>query len=579
MPTPTLDAIRGEADALVQNRLLFEALRDDLKRNTLYAELKEAGFPPLPFKSAIRRGGSDENWPSVQAYLLSSAEDVSTALREGSVKPYSELDSGGVFMLGEDEIAPHKSQRDNALAALQFNKGELTRCAEEAVRRAMVLPTKTHQFDLVTDVAEQAALRYIAMIFGLTAKAHVYLELGMRAAYTRLTFQIIGRHFLPDDGQIPKDSKKAVEVREDLEADILEAAHDVDRSKEEWWDKNWLDKNNQNAGLGVAARYPGDDEMIRTVIGGLMAGTVGNITSAVANTIDYFFAEKMPGGARMIDEAIEYARRASPTALEELIVHAMRHRPPAPFLARTAEKDILLGKVTIPAGAELMLALGADLPIDPELMFGGGVDDSKYMHSCVGRHLARPIIHATVRQVLLLPGLSQRIDTATGTPMPLVKSWGAICDEYPLQYQRDRRLNQQPLLFVLRIKEPVAENARKLVLLTKAGAAVVERALEEAHNVHFAWFLLVENNTHLAFFTVYDGDFDAYVEHFALKVPLFNEQFKYLVDAPPTPIQEYPREFVATIKKHNRTPLVNYFYSAYPTSCVADIQNEGLGPR
>jgi hypothetical protein len=41
-----------------------------------------------------------------------------------------------------------------------------------------------------------------------------------------------------------------------------------------------------------------------------------------------------------------------------------------------------------------------------------------------------------------------------------------------------------------------------------------------------------------------DGDFEAYVEHFAIDVPLFDEQLKYLKDAPPLPTSKYPKQFV-----------------------------------
>ena len=104
-----------------------------------------------------------------------------------------------------------------------------------------------------------------------------------------------------------------------------------------------------------------------------------------------------------------------------------------------------------------------------------------------------------------------------------------------MQFQRARRLNQQPLHLVLPIKEPVAENAEKLLQLLQAGAPVVEEALDKRKHVHSAYFMLVENDTHLSMMTVYDGDFDAYVEHFAIDVPLFDEQLKYLKDAPPLP--------------------------------------------
>jgi hypothetical protein len=75
--------------------------------------------------------------------------------------------------------------------------------------------------------------------------------------------------------------------------------------------------------------------------------------------------------------------------------------------------------------------------------------------------------------------------------------------------------------------------------------------------------------------TVYDGDIDAYVEHFAIDVELFDEQLKCLEGAPPTPTRLYPKEFVNWIKRHNRggEPFGGYFYSAYPTTTVADVEN------
>jgi hypothetical protein len=88
-----------------------------------------------------------------------------------------------------------------------------------------------------------------------------------------------------------------------------------------------------------------------------------------------------------------------------------------------------------------------------------------------------------------------------------------------------------------------------------------------------AWFALVENRTHLALSTVYDGNFDAYVEYFATNVPLFDEQFKYLAVDQPTPIARYPKEFVENIRKYNRAPLADYFFSAYPLTSVAQVDN------
>lgn len=583
MRSSRLARIRAETHPLVQNRLLFETLRRDRKRSVLYASLRAEGFPVLRFASVLRTGGQARPWPNAEAYLLTARAHVEAALQAGSVAPYAGLDSGGRFLLGQDEFGqqpgcPHARQRKIALDALRVAPATLEACVAAAVQRALVLPQKGPQFDLVTDVAEQAALRLVALLFGLPAKSHVLLERGMRATYTRLTFQIIGRHFVADDGQPPAESAKAKDLKSRLEEEIDRAVALED--PQEWWDAGVIAPGEA---IGPRlARVPGasaDDT--RTMVVGLIAGTIGNVTCAIANTFDLWFRATDGTGAPLIERAAHAARHGDGETVRRMTNDAMRARPPAPFLARTAVTAMRLraaggAETLVPAGSHLLLAMGADTPPDPDFLFGGAVDDPRFPHACVGRHLALPLIHETVLQVLRLPGLARDIDPATHRPRPLVKRWGAICESFPLRFQRDRRLNQQPLCVVLPIREPVAENAEKLKVLTRAGAPVVERALMDAQNVHFAWFGLVENDTHLAMYTVYDGDFDAYVEHFALKVPLFDEQFRYLEGAPPTPIRLFPREFVEMIRKYNRDPLAGYFYSAYPRVGVAAILHEGL---
>jgi cytochrome P450 len=584
MPNSRLASIRGQTAPLRQNRQLFETLRSDHKRARLYQELKAEDFPPLVFKSVLRRGGDTSHWPSEDVYFLTAREHIEAALGAGSVAPYAALDSGGRFMLGQDEFGrqpecPHAKQRKIAVDALRLDESTIKACVDAAVARAMVLPQKAHGFDLVKDVAEQAALRLVALVFGLPAKSHVLLEQAMRATYTRLTFQIIGRHFVPDDGLPPSDSDAARDLRARLEDLVDRAAGLAD--PQEWWDRRVIEPQH-SVTARLAEALGATSEETKIVVLGLIAGTIGNITSAVANTIDHFFRASDASGTKLIDQATRAARRGEFETVKTLVEDAVRCRPPAPFLARTAVADLRLrhpgggADVVAPAGSHLLLALGADPPADVDLLFGGAAGDSALPHNCVGRHLAWPLIYETVNQVLMLPGLAREIDPATQRPRPLVKRWGAICQSFPLCYRRDRRLNQQPLFLVLPIKAPVAENAAKLELLTRAGAPVVERALNDARNVHFAWFGLVENGTHLAMFTVYDGDFAAYVEHFALKVPLFDEQFKYLEGAPPTPVRLYPKDFVEFIERHNRKPVAGYFYSAYPQVGVAGILAAGL---
>lgn len=71
--------------------------------------------------------------------------------------------------------------------------------------------------------------------------------------------------------------------------------------------------------------------------------------------------------------------------------------------------------------------------------------------------------------------------------------------------------------------------------------------------MHFAWFNLQNNDSELALHTVLDGDFDAYIAHFALHVgPLFDPLLEHIQNAPPLPVAELPKEFVDTIRRYHQ---------------------------
>ena len=590
-----LQEFDDQRNALLRNRLLYSWLDDDHLRNELYAELRNTRFPVLSFKSLARPRSPGAQWLSEDVYLLSSSDHIREALKHGSVRPYAELGSGGKFMLGREHDDPgHCHQRGAAALALKFDDADLEAFAQEAVRRALVLPLKNHEFDLVKDVASQAALRYVAMLFGLPTKVHTALELLILGAYEALSFQIIGRHFASED-ELPKPDKARVERLQVELAKNLDAVAGVGDRVEEWWDEGFVKPgqavparlNHEYVGISAEKRDGLEPvDITRIVSLGLMAGTVGNITAAISMVLHDFFQPVPASRLRVIKEAIEMARRSEDKdkkrarkALDELkgkIGESMVCNPPAPFLTRIARHDMEFGGTKVPTGAYLLLAMGASQ--DAELHFGGP-DAKTNPHQCVGVQMAWPIVCETVRQVLLLPGLARVLDARTAKPKGLVKKWGAVCTEFPLQYQRDRKLNQRSLHVVLPIKEPVAANAERLMRITRAGAPIVEQALKEARNVHFAWFSLAEKGTHLAMHTVYDGDFDAYVEHFALKVPLFDTQFEFLDVHVPTPITRHPKEFVEVIRKYDRPPMADYFFSAYPRVSVADIDNASLEQR
>ena len=580
MTSPKLSALRRQTNPVHQNRMFFDWLCDDAERRALYAELRDAEFPTLRLKSLLRSGGTAP-WPSADLYFVSEGSQVAAALQQESVDPYAHLDSAGRFMLGIDDPDTHRLQRDAAIAALRFSADEIAGCASLAVERALVLAKKKWAFDAVEQVAEEAALRFVALLFGLPPETHVELQLAMRAAYTRLTFQIVGRHFVAESGLPPDTSEKALELRRTLEGHVAAAA------RGEPAEPALADpRMPRHPVVARLAKTLGAQAADTTFVAlGLMAGTVGNVKAAVGIALAHYFDSGADRDRRFQLRAstavagTDVAIADAPDLLGELIDAALDANPPAPFLARTARSGSLrvgagAGSIAIPNGAHLLLAIGADA--SHALRFGGAWHETAFVHRCIGQRLAEPLIRATVRGILWLPGLARELDPATAKPKPLTKRWGVDCQKLPLVFQRDRLLNQRSLHVVLPIKAPVAENAAKLKLLTEAGAHIVENALRESGNVHFAWFNLVDNNTHLAMSTVYDGDFDAYVEHFALKVPLFDQQFKYLDVEQETPIRLHPKQFVANIRKYNQEPLGDYFFSAYAAADTMAIRHAGL---
>ncbi len=569
-----IERFHEAADEYARNRLLRGWLSDDGERAAFYAELGQAGFPILRFRSMGVGDWARPAEPEDFAYLVTQRAQIKDSLQLDSVEPYAQLDSGGRFMLGIDDRARHAAQRGRAEAALNFSAEEIAAAAREAVRLAMILPTKTSDFDLVRGVAQQAAIHFVQLLFGLPAEEHIALERAMDATYVRLAFQIVGRHFDPDSGLPTSRAPAAQKIRADLEHAVC--AHDP----------RVASRHERRPGAparAAIARLRGqahmDDEELRIVSLGLMAGAIGNITAAVSIAIEHFFAATdATTGQPLIDQVCLLARTGHREALQPFIGDALTQNPPAAFLARQLRRLDTLhwtdgegNTEPVPVGANLLLGLGADA--GDVMRFGGAAHDLAFPHSCVGQHLVRPLVLEAVYQVLRLPGLTRDLDPQTGRPKRLVKQWGNVCTEFKLRFQRDHLMNQQPLFVVLPIKEPIAENRKKLELLTIAGAHIVEDALAKSRHVHFAWFEFVEGGTHLALATVYDGDFDAYVEFFALAVPLFDKQFDFLDVELPRPIQDHPKQFVEVIRKYNREPVARYLFSAYPKASTARLQD------
>ena len=623
--TPLLSAFdAADGTAFQQNRLLFSLLCDEHQRAALYQELLQAPRV-LPFTSRAdakaRASDPGDSQYHQTVYLLTQRAHIEQALTDTasfSNSPYLALGSG-TFMLGLDKDQPtpetdeHLAQRKFAMGAFKYEGRTIAALSALAFQAAAVLPLKHRQFDLAY-LSEQAALRFVGFLFGFAQSDIGLLEQSMRMAYNGMSYQMFARHFVSNPFAVPEASGAMGKllVRTAQLIDQYQAAiggidgkeqDEVNVLKQELDELHNFAFPPQGAQLlkdfepvlprlaRTAAQYSGTE--LAAIVVGSIAGIIGNVQASVSIAISQFFSlNQMPVAQAA---ALRVARNpADAGALTALILEALRLQPPAPFLPRKVTKDDPFngaGGVRIPAGSVVILAVGAatrqdgkshahdfrpEATADDPLIFGGTPGD--HLHQCLGKYIAVPLVAYIVQQVLLLPGLAQVLDERTGNPCTLQKHWGFNCTSYPLQYTADKRMIQQPLNVVMQIKKPLAEHAELLKKIIVYGAPRIELRLQQARHVHFAWFEFLENDSKLTLHTIFDGDFDAYIEHFALQIgPMFDLIFEHIEDAPPLPVAEFPKEFIDTIRRYNKSPAGGYFYSAYPMRTVGEILTPSEG--
>jgi len=606
-----LDKFKAAGSRAEANRLLLTWLSDDDDRADLYDCLSgNGGVLKFQSRADIRQRPNDDR-DSVfhqNVYLVGARKLVEEVLKDPgtySSCPYKALST--TFMLGLDDREydekqkgtnddRHQAQRTFADTCLKVDPSIVDALAVTAFEAAAVLPLKQPNFDLA-ELAEQAALRFAGALFGFAQVDHALLEAVMRYAYRALCYQIIGRHFVTEP--------ETILAAELAMADLLgRTAHLIDlyryRIGQEQEDEYQRIGRELEELRQLKAPLRGFEPIMRrlarpvqatqeysgtelaVIVVGLIAGTVGNVQASVCIAINKFFRGKPSD----LNDACAAARKSclgvedADARLNISIREALRLNPPAAFLPRMKRTtaDAPLGAEQIPKGSVLLLGMGAATREGSELsdtLVFGGPPDGAYPHQCVGRHLATPVISRVVRGILVLDGLAERADPRTGKTLPLQKRWGIMCHEYPLQFNRESWLTQSPLLLVMDVKTPTAEHAEELKAILKYGAPTIEKKLNDAQHVHFAWFTLIDNDTKLMLSTVYDRKLAPYIEYFALQTgPLFDLIFEHLEDAPPRPVAEFPKEFIDTIRRHNRSPAAGYFYSAYPKPDVPMITRQ-----
>jgi hypothetical protein len=128
---------------------------------------------------------------------------------------------------------------------------------------------------------------------------------------------------------------------------------------------------------------------------------------------------------------------------------------------------------------------------------------------------------------------------------------------------------QHPLLISLPMKSKLKAFIFEEVVLKAAEKKMIEGA-NSVGTLHFAHFVPLAD-THLGFFTVFDGTFEKYIGDFTEKIgPVFDLMFKYVSDPPPTPVAKNAKAFLDWSGAMDR-PAIGY-YSAYPGLTVQDAR-------
>lgn len=585
--TPDLTTLQQQPDDDHRNRLVLAWLEDDRHRELLFNCINANGgaldvYSRAAAPAACHSGYAHPRPPPdighTTVKLITNRKEINAALNDGGVsyssRVYAEL-GGGNFVLALDPMGAGQVAHARELTALSKSfrcTGDLKKIAHRGCESAAILSLGTNDFDLAA-FAEQAALRFCMILFGYAEQDFPLLERALRAGYLALVYQVLGRHFTTEPGLIPAAQALSGALLARTAAVIDAYATDDEDGLSGIRPSRGIDGlkpvlkslSEQSCGL--------NGEQSALIAVGAAAGTVGNVQAAVCIVVKALFADK------------DLYKRARTLALQEphslpsgkhlewdqLIGPALSANPPIPFLPRVKISQSNTGGTVY---EEVLLALGAATVVTPNavedaLVWGHGP------HACFGKFLARPLIIEIVRHVMALPNLAEGLDPLDASIIGLKKRWGFLCESYPFTYRRDQRAKQFFLNVAMRVKSPIEQNAMRLREVIRSGAPRIQELLNESRHVHFAWFEFIESDTVLVLHTVYDGDFAAYIDHFAEQAgDLFDRLFESIEDAPPKPVAKHPNEFVALIQRYNRAPALGYFYSAYPRTEAATVTRQ-----
>ena len=344
-----------------------------------------------------------------------------------------------------------------------------------AVQAASVIALRAPEFDLAS-FAEQSALRFCQKLMGFALRDFRLLESSLRDAYHGLVYQVMGRHFSTNPLAIPA-AKQGMGMLLARTSDLIDA-YALD-------DKDALKGCHDRAvpaGLEPSLKRLGEltsdltGEQRAIIALGAAVGTIGNVQAAACIAIKAMFADQtLWDAARDLIASTKEAPSRPTKNFEQwraLVQGALKRDPPIPYLPRWElaadgrpgqEVLLALGGGTNEAGSP-----GGDDPLVWALAPGG-------THNCAGAALAWPLIVEIVRQVMCLPGLAEQLDPEDASVLGLTKTWGFICQSYPLVHRRDRRAAQAWLNVAMRLKPPVRDSADRIREVIRAARRASKR--------------------------------------------------------------------------------------------------------
>lgn len=212
----------GSSPAML-NAMLYQWWQDEAVRPRLYDWILRQRKGELLFPSRARevpdQQGHASMLPGYRAAKLVVGGRVPEMLQDAKHfrnLPYRAL-SDGPLLLAAD--APHQAvqgvgeQRDVVealLASLALDPTHVEVLARAATESACVLPLKSGCFDLAA-LAQDVALRYLALMFGIPPYALPFVQAPLDAAYRSLNFVLVGRHFEPYSQAKGREAREAVD--------------------------------------------------------------------------------------------------------------------------------------------------------------------------------------------------------------------------------------------------------------------------------------------------------------------------------------------------------------------------------